>query len=236
MMTGSFLGRGKTKSLTPPSTFRRTTCGSGLKIRETFSREFDEQPGQSAGPEGNALTYENLFWKSLPETGSRAINTPMKTLFTLVLLGGALSLCNLAEVMHGKKDDAKATENRNSNENANRPNVSGNSTEAAEPPPSNQNNSNSGSMVSGGVLNAKATSLPKPAYPPAARAANASGTVVVQVIVDETGKVTSANAVSGHPLLRASAVQAAYQARFTPTLFSGKPVKVSGTITYNFQL
>jgi hypothetical protein len=31
-------------------------------------------------------------------------------------------------------------------------------------------------------------------------------------------------------------VQAAYQARFTPTLLSGKPVKVSGTITYNFQL
>jgi protein TonB len=69
-----------------------------------------------------------------------------------------------------------------------------------------------------------------------AKAAKASGAVVVQVLVDETGKVTSANAVSGHPLLRQSAVQAAYQARFKPTMLSGKPVKVTGTITYNFEL
>jgi len=53
-------------------------------------------------------------------------------------------------------------------------------------------------------------------------------------MVDEEGKVISATAVSGHPLLHASAVRAARQARFTPTLLSGKAVKVSGTINYNF--
>jgi protein TonB len=84
------------------------------------------------------------------------------------------------------------------------------------------------------VLNGKAISLPPPTYPPIARAAHASGTVTVQVLVDEEGKVVTAHAVSGHPLLQAAAVQAARQARFSPTKLSGQPVKVSGVIIYNF--
>lgn len=89
-------------------------------------------------------------------------------------------------------------------------------------------------VVSGGVVNGKATSLPKPPYPPAARAVHASGAVSVQVLIDESGRVVSASAVSGHPLLRQAAVSAAQQARFSPTVLSGQPVKVSGIITYNF--
>jgi len=88
--------------------------------------------------------------------------------------------------------------------------------------------------ISGGVLNGKAISLPKPAYPPIARQAHASGTVVVQVTIDENGNVISAHAVSGHPLLQAVAVAAARGARFSPTKLSGQPVKVTGVITYNF--
>ena len=88
--------------------------------------------------------------------------------------------------------------------------------------------------VSGGVLNGKATSLPKPAYPAAAKAVRASGAVSVQVLISETGSVISASAVSGHPLLRAAAASAARGTRFSPTLLSGQPVKVSGVITYNF--
>ncbi|HEX8288526.1 MAG TPA: TonB family protein [Pyrinomonadaceae bacterium] len=88
--------------------------------------------------------------------------------------------------------------------------------------------------VSGGVLNGKATSLPKPPYPAAARAVRASGAVSVQVLISESGSVISASAVSGHPLLRQAAEQAARQARFSPTQLSGQPVKVSGIITYNF--
>jgi protein TonB len=91
-------------------------------------------------------------------------------------------------------------------------------------------------VVSGGVLNGKAISLPKPPYPQIARTARASGTVSVQVMIDENGNVVSASAVSGHPLLRAAAVQAARQAKFTPTKLSGQPVKVSGVINYNFGL
>jgi TonB family protein len=90
--------------------------------------------------------------------------------------------------------------------------------------------------VSGGVLNGKAISKPDPVYPPVAKAARASGAVTVQVTVDEAGKVISAKAVSGHPLLRAAAEAAARQARFSPTLLSGKPVKVTGVLIYNFTL
>lgn len=88
--------------------------------------------------------------------------------------------------------------------------------------------------VSGGVLNGKAESLPKPAYPPAAQAVRAGGSVSVQVLINENGEVIYASAVSGHPLLRAAAEHAARGTRFTPTLLEGTPVKVSGVITYNF--
>jgi protein TonB len=90
------------------------------------------------------------------------------------------------------------------------------------------------SPINVGVLNGKAISLPKPPYPPIAKAARASGTVVVQITIDEAGKVISARAISGHPLLQAAAVQAAYAARFSPTQLSGQPVKVMGTLHYNF--
>ena len=46
--------------------------------------------------------------------------------------------------------------------------------------------------------------------------------------------LASASAVSGHPLLRAAAVDAARMAKFSQTLLQGNPVKVSGVIVYNF--
>lgn len=88
--------------------------------------------------------------------------------------------------------------------------------------------------VQGGVVNGKALSLPAPPYPLIAKAAQAKGTVVVQVVIDEEGNVLAARAVSGHPLLQAVAVNAARRAAFSPTKLSGLPVKVTGVITYNF--
>jgi protein TonB len=104
---------------------------------------------------------------------------------------------------------------------------------ADEPPPPPQPTPPR-APISGGVLNGKAISLPKPSYPQIARSAHASGTVVVQVVIDENGRVISAHAVSGHPLLQAVSVAAARNARFSPTKLSGQPVKVTGVITYNF--
>ena len=90
--------------------------------------------------------------------------------------------------------------------------------------------------ISGGVLNSKAVSLPRPAFPVVKKAARVEGPVTVEVLVDEGGDVVSARAVSGHQLLRAAAENAAREAKFSPTFLSGKPVKVSGVINYDFAL
>lgn len=90
--------------------------------------------------------------------------------------------------------------------------------------------------ISGGVLNGTALLLPQPIYPEPAKRMRTAGMVTVEVILDETGKVVSATAVSGPTILRESAVQAALKARFSPTKLSGQPVKVSGVINYKFAL
>lgn len=84
------------------------------------------------------------------------------------------------------------------------------------------------------VLNSQAILLPKPAYPSMAKQIRVQGSVSVQVLIDEQGRVISAKAVSGHPLLVPEAQKAAMMARFSPTVISDQPVKVSGVITYNF--
>jgi Gram-negative bacterial TonB protein C-terminal len=85
--------------------------------------------------------------------------------------------------------------------------------------------------ISGGVVNGKAVSLPKPEFP---SEVHVSGLVNVQVLIDESGAVVKATAVSGAQPLRASAEAAALKAKFSPTTLSGRPVKVSGVIVYNF--
>ncbi|HLA10296.1 MAG TPA: TonB family protein [Pyrinomonadaceae bacterium] len=90
--------------------------------------------------------------------------------------------------------------------------------------------------ISGGVLNGSAISLPPPAYPDSAKRMRISGTIVVEVVIDETGRVISAKAASGPASLAEAAVNAARRARFSPTKLSGQPVKVSGVINYRFSL
>src|SRR2546423_332385 len=86
-------------------------------------------------------------------------------------------------------------------------------------------------IVSGGILNGRAVSKPEAVYPPIAKAARAQGTVTVQIVVDENGDVVSAHALSGHPLLQAAAVEAARQAKVTPTRLSGEPGEGSRVVT-----
>jgi outer membrane biosynthesis protein TonB len=90
------------------------------------------------------------------------------------------------------------------------------------------------SNVSLGVLTGKAISLPKPPYSAAAKAIGASGVVSVQITIDANGNVISANATSGHPILRADCEKAALNAKFSPTLLSKIAVKATGILTYNF--
>jgi protein TonB len=76
--------------------------------------------------------------------------------------------------------------------------------------------------------------LPKPAYPPLAKQMRAGGQVVVQVLMDEAGNVTSAKATGGNPMLRASAEAAARQSKFNPVRVNNQPVPASGIVLYNF--
>ena len=109
--------------------------------------------------------------------------------------------------------------------------------------------------IKGGILNGKATSLPKPEYPEGAKAAGLGGVVYVNVVIDEGGNVVSAIAddqvrkvykpgedgerieeeqPAADIMLRDAAERAAWSAKFSPTMLSGVPVKVTGTIVYNF--
>ncbi len=87
--------------------------------------------------------------------------------------------------------------------------------------------------VLGGVLNELATSLPAP-DPEAAKEANASGKVTVEVLVNEKGEVSTSSVVSGPQPLWKAAGAAARQAKFAPPLKDGKPVKVAGVLIYEF--
>jgi TonB family protein len=88
----------------------------------------------------------------------------------------------------------------------------------------------------GGVMQGTAIRRVEPTFPPLAKAARVSGSVVVEVTVDEQGNVISARAISGHPLLSDAAVSAARGWKFAPSTLAGEPVKVIGTLTFNFNL
>lgn len=87
-----------------------------------------------------------------------------------------------------------------------------------------------------GPVNGRALQLPQPAYPAVAKVANIQGPVTVEILIDEAGRVISAHATSGHPLLRSESEKAAFRARFSPTLMQNQPVKAKGVITFNFIL
>ncbi|HVF48235.1 MAG TPA: energy transducer TonB [Pyrinomonadaceae bacterium] len=90
--------------------------------------------------------------------------------------------------------------------------------------------------IYGPLLNNQTEAFPQPVYPEAARAARAQGEVTVHVTIDPEGKVTAAEATSGHPLLRAAAVEAALHAKFKPSLLAGQPTRNSGVLSYTFSM
>lgn len=85
-----------------------------------------------------------------------------------------------------------------------------------------------------GSLKDHAVKLLMPAYTAIDRQRNVTGLVVVQVLLDEEGKVVSAKATSGPPSLRAASEEAVRKTRFKPVELGGKMIKASGFISYNF--
>jgi TonB family protein len=74
----------------------------------------------------------------------------------------------------------------------------------------------------------------QPVYPELARRMKVTGTVRVAITVNTAGKVTSAKAVDGPAVLRASAEQAVKQWLFSPATMNGKPVIGTGTVSILF--
>jgi protein TonB len=75
-----------------------------------------------------------------------------------------------------------------------------------------------------------------PVYPALAVAAHVQGTVVLDCVIDEAGRVSSVSVLRGHALLDAAAVEAVQQWRYRPTLLNGVRVSVLLTVTVDFRL
>ncbi|HLM00022.1 MAG TPA: energy transducer TonB [Pyrinomonadaceae bacterium] len=88
--------------------------------------------------------------------------------------------------------------------------------------------------ISCGQCNSKAIFLAKPEYPEAAKAVRASGSVLVDILVNEKGNVESVKVKSGHPLLWSVSEKAALKSKFEPKLIGGNSVRFYSTIVYNF--
>jgi protein TonB len=75
-----------------------------------------------------------------------------------------------------------------------------------------------------------------PLYPDIARLARKEGRVILEALLDVTGKVEAVKVLRSEPLLDDAAVRAVQQWRYTPTELNGVPVPVLMTITVVFSL
>jgi TonB family protein len=75
-----------------------------------------------------------------------------------------------------------------------------------------------------------------PVYSELALKARVSGKVVLAAVINEEGSVTDLRVLSGHPLLRKSAVDAVSQWKYLPTILNGEPVSVSALVTVVFRI
>jgi len=75
-----------------------------------------------------------------------------------------------------------------------------------------------------------------PVYPPIAKAARVSGTVVLQATLSKQGAIENLRVISGPPLLQQAALDAVKQWVYRPYLLNGEPVEVNTTINVIFNL
>ncbi len=90
--------------------------------------------------------------------------------------------------------------------------------------------------ISSGVTAGMLLAPIRPVYPAIAKAVRMQGTVVVEAIISKTGRIQSAQAISGPDMLREAALDAVKEARYQPYLLSGRPVEVQTTVTVVFKL
>jgi TonB family protein len=207
------------------------TSGGRLRMRKATVRDFTSTAINRTSGKTYTGVYllGNVYFEGIP-TGLYSV-TVKKAGFKTTVQDHNFS-CQFAsngfDFLDVLMDAGKSTQTIR--RNPNRITVRGDTSLSTTPSTSNE----IPKQISGGALNGRAVSLPKPAYPPAAKVVRAEGAVDIQVLINEDGDVISAYAVSGHPLLRKAATEAARSAKFTPTIVDGSPVRVSGVITYTF--
>jgi protein TonB len=74
----------------------------------------------------------------------------------------------------------------------------------------------------------------EPVYPPSALAAKIGGVVILEAVVDESGRVTSVKTLRSHPLLERASIEAVRQWRYSPLILSGEPQSFVLTVTLTF--
>ncbi len=79
-------------------------------------------------------------------------------------------------------------------------------------------------------------SMPTPIYPAIARTARVDGIVILDVVIDETGRVTGAKVLRSIPLLDKAAIDAITSWRYEPARLNGIPIAISMTVTVRFTL
>jgi TonB family protein len=84
------------------------------------------------------------------------------------------------------------------------------------------------------VLASRAIGCVAPRFPPLARQARLDGFVRIGVLVNETGHVSCAHMISGHPILIGSAIEAARQWVFRPVIQQGRPMSVYGILAFHY--
>jgi protein TonB len=88
--------------------------------------------------------------------------------------------------------------------------------------------------VSAGVIAGNILVKTNPVYPPIAKAAHVSGTVVLHALISKSGTIDNLTVVSGPEMLRAAALDAVRTWRYKPYLLNGEPTEVDTTVTVNF--
>jgi len=90
--------------------------------------------------------------------------------------------------------------------------------------------------VSQGVSQGLLVRRVQPNYPPLARQARISGTVVLRAVISKDGSIENLTVVSGHPMLAPAAIDAVKQWKYKPYLLNGEPVEVDTEVQVNFTL
>jgi protein TonB len=104
------------------------------------------------------------------------------------------------------------------------------------PPPPPPPKSNRPLRVGGNVQQANLLRMVQPIYPPIAKTAHISGTVILHAIISKDGTIEQLEYVSGPPLLMKNAMDAVHQWRYKPTMLNGEPVEVDTTVSVVFTL